>query len=145
MADDAYIVASEPYGLVEVTAAVPAPRRRDAGQPRQPHGQPRPDRGPRRRRAGTLEGIERLAYDGTPLPVADDDIAGAQITTRDIDRGDFPHFLLKEITESPASFRKTLRGKLVERDGALEVGLGPDTLPDDVRAGLRSGAITGCS
>ena len=26
-----------------------------------------------------------------------------------------PHFLLKEITEAPASFRKTLRGKLVER------------------------------
>ena len=60
------------------------------------------------------------AYDGT-------DAAGRratsspapQITTRDIDRGDFPHFLLKEITEAPASFRKTLRGKLVERDGRL--------------------------
>ena len=32
-----------------------------------------------------------------------------------------PHFLLKEISEAPASFRKTLRGKLVERDGRLHV------------------------
>ncbi|HKY67971.1 MAG TPA: SIS domain-containing protein, partial [Acidimicrobiales bacterium] len=73
--------------------------------------------------------------------VTDGDVAGAQITTRDIDRGDYPHFLLKEITESPASFRKTLRGKLVEDHGRLAVTLGPDTLPDDVRGGLRSGAI----
>ena len=28
----------------------------------------------------------------------------AEVTTRDIDRGDAPHFLLKEITESPESF-----------------------------------------
>jgi glutamine---fructose-6-phosphate transaminase (isomerizing) len=30
-----------------------------------------------------------------------------------------PHFLLKEIVEAPESFRKTLRGKIVERDGRL--------------------------
>ena len=65
----------------------------------------------------------------------------AEITTRDIDRGDFPHFLLKEISEAPASFRKTLRGKIVERDGQLDVALGPDTLPDDLRARLRDGSI----
>src|SRR5690606_8235518 len=93
------------------------------------------------RRAGSLEGIERVAYDGTPLPVAADDLSSAGITTRDIDRGDFPHYLLKEITEAPASFRKTLRGKLVERDGGLAVVLGPEALPDDIRADLRAGAI----
>ena len=74
----------------------------------------------RRRRSAA---IERIAYDGTPLPVTDDEVVEAQITTRDIDRGDAPHFLLKEITEAPASFRKTLRGKLVERDGVLSVVL----------------------
>ena len=52
--------------------------------------------------------------------------SSAEITTRDIDRGEFPHYLLKEITESPDSFRTTLRGKLVERDGTLHVAL-PDT------------------
>jgi glutamine---fructose-6-phosphate transaminase (isomerizing) len=141
VADGAYIVASEPYGVIELT---PRYLRLDGETPANPDN-PTASRGQivvlDGARAGTLEGIERLAYDGTPLPVTDDDIAGAQITTRDIDRGDFPHYLLKEITESPASFRKTLRGKLVERDGKLDVSLGADTLPDDVRAGLRSGAI----
>ncbi len=141
VADDAYIVASEPYGVIELTSRylrmdgeTPA----NADNPTASRGQIVVLDGAR---AGSLEGIERLAYDGTALPVTDADIATAQITTRDIDRGDYPHFLLKEITEAPASFRKTLRGKVVERDGVLAVVLGPDTLPDDVRDGLRSGAI----
>ncbi|HEY8544281.1 MAG TPA: SIS domain-containing protein, partial [Acidimicrobiales bacterium] len=72
------------------------------------------------------------------------DLTAAEITTRDIDRGDFPHFLLKEITESPVSFRKTLRGKLIEQpggEGQLTVALGPEVLPDDLRAALRSGQV----
>ncbi|HEX6166256.1 MAG TPA: SIS domain-containing protein [Acidimicrobiales bacterium] len=139
--DGAYIVASEPYGVIELTSdylrmdgETPA----NADNPTASRGQIVVLDGDR---AGTLEGIGRLAYDGTPLPVTADDITSAEITTRDIDRGEFPHFLLKEITEAPASFRKTLRGKLVERDGELAVTLPPATLPDDVRAGLRSGAV----
>ena len=62
-----------------------------------------------REHAGLLEGIDRQAYDGMPLPVEDDELATAAITTRDIDRRGFPHFLLKEISEAPESFRKTLR------------------------------------
>ena len=92
-------------------------------------------------RAGTLAGVERYAFDGTPLPVHDDELQHAEITTRDIDRGDFPHFLLKEISEAPASFRKTLRGKVVERDGRLAVALGADTLSDGLRGRLRDGNI----
>ncbi len=95
-----------------------------------------------RAHAGEIAGIRRLAFDGTPLPVAADELQRAEITTRDIDRGAFPHFLLKEMSEAPASFRKTLRGKLVERDGRLDVALGPETLPEDVRAGLRDGSIS---
>jgi glucosamine--fructose-6-phosphate aminotransferase (isomerizing) len=141
LADGAYIVASEPYGVIEVTGDY---LRMDGETPANLDN-PNASRGQivvlDGARAGTLEGVERLSYDGTHLPVTDADIAGAQITTRDIDRGDFPHFLLKEITEAPASFRKTLRGKVVDRDGELAVVLGPETLPDDVRADLRSGAI----
>jgi glutamine---fructose-6-phosphate transaminase (isomerizing) len=141
VADDAYIVASEPYGVIELTCDY---LRMDGETPANPDN-PTASRGQivvlDGARAGSLAGIERMAYDGTPLPVGDDDIASAQITTRDIDRGEFPHYLLKEITEAPDSFRKTLRGKVVERDGGLAVVLGPDTLPDDVRAGLRSGAV----
>jgi glucosamine--fructose-6-phosphate aminotransferase (isomerizing) len=141
LVEDAYVVASEPYGLVEETSTylrmdgeTPADAERaaatrgqvvvlDAAQ------------------AGTLGGIERCAFDGTPLPVTDRELQHAEITTRDIDRGDFPHFLLKEISEAPASFRKTLRGKVVDRGGRLGVQLGAETLTDALRARLRDGSI----
>ena len=53
---------------------------------------------------GTVEGITRQAYDGTDLPVTAEDLQRAQVTTRDIDRGEHPHFLLKEISEAPRSY-----------------------------------------
>jgi glucosamine--fructose-6-phosphate aminotransferase (isomerizing) len=92
--------------------------------------------------AGSIEGITRQSYDGTVLPVSADELVTAPITTRDIDRGEFPHFLLKEITESPASFRKTLRGKLLERDGVIEVALGPETISDELKIRLAAHKIT---
>ena len=52
LADGCYVVASEPYGLVELTVHLPAPRRRHARQRREPHRQPGPDRRPRRRPGG---------------------------------------------------------------------------------------------
>ena len=39
-------------------------------------------------------------------PSSDDDVVTAEVTTRDIDRGDAPHFLLKEITEAPRQLRQ---------------------------------------
>ena len=69
------------------------------------------------------------------------DLHAAQVTTRDIDRGDYSHFLLKEITEAPSSFRKTLRGRLVDRDGQLRVALDDDVLAPTLRAALRDGRI----
>ena len=61
---------------------------------------------------GELDGIRRFSYDGTPVAVEASEVVTAEVTTRDIDRGDAPHFLLKEISESPTSFAKTLRGKI---------------------------------
>ena len=93
-------------------------------------------------RAGTLEGLTRYAYDGTPRPVAADELQVAQITTRDVNRGAFPHYLLKEISEAPDSFRKTLRGKVVDdANGGLHVRLDPSTLPDTLRGRLQDGTI----
>jgi glucosamine--fructose-6-phosphate aminotransferase (isomerizing) len=141
LADGCYVVASEPYGVVELTSTylrmdgeTPA----DLDNPTASRGQIIALDGAN---AGTLAGIERQAYDGTRLPVTEADLLTAEITTRDIDRGAFPHFLLKEISEAPLSFRKTLRGKLVDRGNGLEVVLGPSVLPDDVRAGLADGSI----
>ncbi len=138
LADHAFVVASEPYGLVEET---PTWLRLD--------GEAEPDRAGAgwgqivvldAARAGELEGIERFSAGGTPLPVSPDELDRAEITTRDIDRGEYPHFLLKEISEAPRSVRNTLRGKLREdATGRLRVSLGERTLPEAVARGLRDG------
>lgn len=128
LAEDAYVVASEPYGLVQETSRY----LRMDGEATQ--GQVVTLE---RSSAGSLEGLERRRYNGAALPVGADELRSAGITTRDIDRGGFPHFLLKEIFQAPGSLRKTLRGKVLAfPDGRLGVGLGPDALPDDLVAAL---------
>jgi glucosamine--fructose-6-phosphate aminotransferase (isomerizing) len=130
LADDAFVVASEPYGLVEHTSSY----LRLEGSP----GQVVVLDGSA---AGRLDGIRRLSYDGVDAPVGRHELKSAEITTRDIDRRGARHFLLKEILESPQSVRKTLRGKIVTRGGRLEVALPAETLPDALREALRAGRI----
>src|SRR5260370_20050547 len=76
--------------------------------------------------AGQEAGITRMSYDGSPLPVAAGEFRTAEITTRDIDLRGYPHFLRKEIEESPVSLRKTLRGRVKHVDVHLSVKLPPD-------------------
>jgi len=142
LAEDAFVVASEPYGVVEMTGRY---LRMEGETPADP-ADPAASRGQivelEAALAGTVEGIRRRSYDGRDLPVGGDDLTGAEITTRDIDRGDHPHFLLKEIGESPASVRSTLRGRLAgDAVGGFEVRLGVASLGEDLRADLASGAI----
>ena len=137
LADDCFIVASEPYGVVEETARYV----RVDGETPSASG----SRGQvfvlDAAHAGELAGVRRVAYDGTELPLTERDVAVAQVTTRDIDRGDAPHFLLKEIREAPGSFRKTVRGKVAERDGWLRAVVGDRALPPAIAERLASGAI----
>lgn len=142
LADDAFVIASEPYGVVEETARYV---RMDGETPSDP-ANANATRGQIVRlnaaAAGSIEGISRWSYDGTELPVVDADVVTAEVTTRDIDRGDFPHFLLKELGDAPSSFAKTLRGKLLERpEGGHDVRLPDATLPEDVRAVLANGTV----
>ena len=142
LAEDAFVVASEPYGVVEMTGRY---LRMEGETPADP-ADPAASRGQivelEAALAGTVEGIRRRSYDGRDLPVGGDDLTGAEITTRDIDRGDHPHFLLKEIGESPASVRSTLRGRLAgDAAGGFEVQLGAASLGEGLRADLASGAI----
>jgi len=142
LAEDTFIVASEPYGIVELT---PNFVRLDGETPVDPDN-PASARGQiltlDRNQAGTLQGLTRHSYDGQSLPLLEADIVTAQITTSDIDRAGYPHFLLKEISEAPNSFRTTLRGKLIEADGEYQVRVGERTLPATVRARLADGSIT---
>ena len=145
-AEDAYVVASEPYGLVEQANRY---LRMDGETPSDPNSADA-SRGQvvvlNRDHAGDLAAVQRFSYDGTPLPVASADMADAEITTRDVDRRGFRHYLLKEITESPESFRKTLRGRIVSAEGeqrtpTLTVRLGSETLPDSLAQRLANGQI----
>jgi glutamine---fructose-6-phosphate transaminase (isomerizing) len=133
LAEDAFVVASEPYGLVEETDRYV----RMDGESTQ--GQViRLERD----RAGTLDGIARTRYDGGPLPLSPDEVLTAEITTRDIDRGGFDHFLLKELTEAPSSFRKTLRGRIVtDESGEVSVRLGEETIPPALSAAVAASEL----
>ena len=134
LADDAFVVTSEPYGLVEETCRyVRMDGETTGGQYAVLD----------RAGAGTLEGITLARYDRARIRLGESDVLTAEVTTRDIDRAGFPHFLLKEIFEAPRSFRKTLRGRIVEGDGGtLTARLGPDTLPPALLDAWSSGRIT---
>jgi glutamine---fructose-6-phosphate transaminase (isomerizing) len=132
--EDQYLFASELYGLVEGTSRF---IKMDGEKPRDPDN---PESSGQifvldQHSAGGLAGIRALYYDGQPVELAEAMIQQAEITTRDIDRGAFPHFFLKEITESAQSVRKTLRGKYRiedKKDGTKKVrfNLGQDILPE---------------
>ena len=141
VAEDLFIVASEPYGVVEETTDYLRLDGEGAGTNglTDSKGQIVVLDG---RRAGLLEGLRRMAYDGTDLPVSATDLVRAEVTTRDIDRGEYPHFLLKEISEAPTSFRKTLRGRISEVNGRLRATPGSRALPADLVARLRAGSFT---
>jgi len=141
---DRYIFSSEVYGLVESTSSFIKMDGEIESVPGDPHSGGQMfilDQSA----AGGLAGIKALFYNGAPVELTEKDIKHAEITTRDIDRGSFPHFFLKEITESAHSVRKTLLGKyrLSRRKSRWELSfnLGEDILPGKIRERLLSGTI----
>ena len=66
----------------------------------------------------------------------------AEITTRDINRSGFPHFFLKEISESVESVAITVRGKFeVTESGEVRSLLGAEAIPLALVNGLREGRV----
>lgn len=141
LCDHQYVVASEVYGLVEETPdfiKMDGEAERVAGDER--------TRGQIFTLSNTngagLKGIEAMYYDGYPIELGPEDIRHAEITTRDIDRGEFPHYLLKEIMDAPLSIRKTLRGKyLIGDDRGVTFNLDEDVVPLKTRDAFGQGAI----
>ena len=91
---------------------------------------------------GGLDGIEAFDYDGTKIILNENLLQKAEITTRDIDRGDHPHFFLKEISESAVSIKKTLRGKYwIKADDhappKVVFNLGENIFPGGVKKALQ--------
>ena len=137
ISDEAYVVASEPYGLVEMTDSY-----------LRLNGEPLSSQQDRATSAGeiisfslndkvSLESLNRIAYDGTSLPIQNNELTKAEITTRDIDRRNFPHYLLKEIYEAPESFEKTLRGNLLQQNGSFRVVHSNEEFPSHIRKKLK--------
>ncbi|MCF8049971.1 MAG: SIS domain-containing protein [Desulfobacterales bacterium] len=92
--------------------------------------------------AGELAGIEAMHYDGTPIELTSGDVHETVITSRDIDRQNFPHYFLKEISESPRSVEKTLLNRWqVDGEGRPQVVLDGSAVPPEVRDALAEGAI----
>jgi len=137
ISDEAYVVASEPYGLIEMTDSY-----------LRLNGEPLSSQQDRATSAGeiisfslndkvSLESLNRIAYDGTSLPIQNNELTKAEITTRDIDRRNFPHYLLKEIYEAPESFEKTLRGNLLQHNRSFRVEHSNEEFPSHIRKKLK--------
>jgi len=135
LAEDHYMPASEIYGFVEETQAY---IKLDGEKTRK--GKKVRDHGQifiiDRDSDGGLEGIRAMFYDGTPIKLTAEDIKHTEITSRDIDRQHFPHYFLKEISESPDSVEKTLlnRWKIGNgHDTDLKVVLDEQVFPEDLK------------
>ncbi len=137
VADDLYMVASEPYGIVEATSHFV----RMDGEVINADGSRGQIVALDMDAAGDVERIDRLTYGGERLAVDAGDLIESEITTRDIHRGESPHFLLKEIRESPDTMRKTLRGRIVEVDGRRRVRLGAQAIPAALEQRVRAGGV----
>jgi len=143
IADEYYIPSSEVYGFVEET---PYYLKMDGEKTIQ--GKRGRTRGQifilDQMSTGGLEGIKAQFYDGTPLALGTSDIKYTEITSRDIDRQNYPHYFLKEISESPDSVEKTLQNRWkIREDGNAQCGivLGDAIMPTALRKALMADQI----
>lgn len=132
IADDHYITVSEVYGFIEETSRYIKlnGEKTITGKDGKPvSGQIVVLDGEKARRQGALSGIRSYHYDGTPVAITEASVMETEITGRDIDRQQFPHYFLKEISESPDSVAKTLQGRW-KLDGELCVtALAEESIP----------------
>lgn len=142
MADDHYIPTSEVYGFVEETASfikmngekeIEGKNGRTQGQLFVLD----------QNSAGGVAGITAAYYDGTPIQLTDEDVQHTEITSRDIDRQNFPHYFLKEISEAPISVGRTLqnRWKADKASGHYTIALDEGAFPEKIAQALTGQTI----
>ncbi len=144
LAKDHYVLASEIYGLVEAT-----PRYLRMDGERVVEGKSGKTQGQifvlDQNSSGGLEGIRAMYYDGTPIEFFEKDIKETEITSRDIDRQNYPHYFLKEISESPQSVEQTIEGRvaIIEKDGKQypQILLDTSVIPARLESALRKNRI----
>ncbi len=143
IADEHYIPSSEVYGFVEET---PYYLKMDGEKTTQ--SKPGQTQGQifilDQMSAGGLDGIKARFYDGSLLALSDSNIKFTEITSRDIDRQNYPHYFLKEISESPDSVEKTLRNRWKIREDNNDlytIVLDDASFPRSLREALRADQI----
>jgi glucosamine--fructose-6-phosphate aminotransferase (isomerizing) len=147
IADSHYMPTSEVYGFVEET-----PHYIKLDGEKVVEGKNGPIQGQifilDQSKGGGIDGIAAQYYDGSPLKLTPDMINETEITSRDIDRQTFPHYFLKEISESPVSVEKTLenrwkiKGTKKDDDAAqYYIDLDRKTFPESIEAALQQGKI----
>ena len=139
---EGYIFASELYGVVEQT---PHYIRMDGTSEHIPG---RPETAGQilvltREGRGQWDKIKALSLTGETVELGEKEVRVAEITTRDIDRKDFRHYLHKEISEAPSSVEKTLQGKFtLGRDPfSVRMNLDSSVIPLAVFERIKSGQI----
>ncbi|MBC2717117.1 MAG: SIS domain-containing protein [Desulfobacteraceae bacterium] len=144
LAEGHYITASEIYGLVEETSDFI----KLDGETLNPNPGGQAVNGQifilDQASNGGLEGITAMSYDGSPIDINPDHIRKTPLTSRDIDRQDFDHFFLKEISEAPASVRKTIenRWKIEGTDDRkFIISLNQQTVPEKVTSAFKTDKI----
>ncbi|MBW2264655.1 MAG: SIS domain-containing protein [Deltaproteobacteria bacterium] len=94
---------------------------------------------------GGLGGIRAMYYDGTPIELSEKDVKETGITSRDIDRQGYPHYFLKEISESPRSVEQTIQGRLsiLKENGNRrpQILLDNTVIPDRLESAFRENRI----
>ena len=137
IAPDHYIAASELYGIIEETQSFIKLQGQDRGQIVTLS----------QNSTGNISGINSFFYDKTPIVIKESDIQKSNISSRDIDRQNFPHYFLKEISEAPTSVEKTLENKWKtinnSNDGAdiYKIVLNKSVLPSPLLKALKTKKI----
>ncbi|MFP4421196.1 MAG: SIS domain-containing protein, partial [Desulfococcaceae bacterium] len=144
LADSHYMAASEVYGFIEETDTylkLDGERSAEGRDGQETRGQiVILDQ----ESEGGLSGITSIHYDGTPVTLTDADRKRTAITSRDIDRQEFPHYFLKEISEAPVSVERTLQNRWRLMDGARDtyaITLDEATVPESLRTALTEDRI----
>jgi glucosamine--fructose-6-phosphate aminotransferase (isomerizing) len=94
--------------------------------------------------SGGLEGITGCYYDGTPITLNDENLQRTEITSRDIDRQNFSHYFLKEISEAPLSVSKTLQNRWKidpDHPSRTTIALDEAAFPQKITAALAENSI----
>ncbi len=133
IAKDHYIAASELYGIVEETQDYIKLNGEEKGQIVILD----------QSSAGGVEGIRSFYYDDAPISISQKDMLTSQITSRDIDRQNFPHYFLKEISESPNSVEKTLENKFKQnaKTGIFSTSLDQSVIPKSLEDDFKNNRI----